>query len=160
MFYSHIGTMNARPETSTGCSTENMIVIIKIDSKKDYFINNGRRLTFLRRMVYEIGNHHTYTVSKWLVHTLRSCGSLNFLLRLMTNRVEWFLFWNSTLPVNSRWYRFVLWNFATLNGFVGPRNFLAISAKVNSANEFRLLPLVNHRRLLVINIFTEVSRLF
>lgn len=64
MFYSRIGTMNARRETSTGCSTENMIVIIKIDWKKDYFINNEQRLTFLRRMVYEIDNHHTYTVAK------------------------------------------------------------------------------------------------
>lgn len=64
MFYSHIGTMNARRETSTGCSTENTIVIIKIDSNEDYFINNGQRLTFLRRMVYEIDDHHTYTVSK------------------------------------------------------------------------------------------------
>lgn len=158
MFYSHIGTMNARRETSTGCSTENTIVIIKIDWKKDYFINNGQRLTFLRRMVYEIDNRHTHTLSKWLVHTLRSCGSLNFPLRLTTNRVERSLFWNSTLPLNSQWYRFVLWNFATLNGFVGPRNFLAISAKVNSTNDFRFI--VNHRHLLVINIFTKVSRLF
>lgn len=131
MFYSHI-----LPEISTGCSTENTIVIIKIDWKKNYFINNGQRLTFLRRfMVYEIDNRHTHTVSKWLVHTLRSCGSLNFPLRFTTNRVERSLFWNTTLPLNSQWYRFVLWNFATLNGFVGPRNFLAISAKVNSTNE-------------------------
>lgn len=158
MFYSHIGTMNARRETSTGCSTDNTIVIIKIDWKKNYFINNGQRLTFLRRMVYEIDNRHTHTVTKWLVRTLRSCGSLNFPLRLTTNRVERSLFWNSTLPLNSQWYRFVLWNFATLNGFVGPRNFLAISAKVNSTNEFRFI--VNHRHFLVINIFTKVSRLF